>query len=64
MVDRGRMRDVRGARNPHAKLTPEDVRQIRAGYASGVTQQELADMFNVQQAHVSRVVRRETWAEV
>jgi len=64
MVRKGRMRSVRGARNPNVRLTSEDVIAMRAAYKAGETQQALADRYGVAQAYVSRIIRRQAWVEV
>jgi hypothetical protein len=51
-----------GERNPRAKLTTEDVLELRRLYRlGGITQQELADRFGVKQITVSNIVLRRTW---
>lgn len=77
MVSKGRQRmdGVRGEQNPMrlyqgilsggrhgmARLTENDVSEIRRRYADGETQKRLADAFGVNQTHISRIVRRESW---
>jgi len=47
---------------PGAKLTPDQVAEIRQKYlAGGVLQRELAAQFGVNQQSVSNIVRGETW---
>ncbi len=49
---------ARGERHGMAKLTEQNVRDIRANYAlCRVTQAELAARFGVAQTHVSAIVR-------
>lgn len=56
-------RDMRGPKNPRAKLTAQDMKEIRASYsAGGVTQLQLANRFGVNRASIGRVVRGESWA--
>jgi hypothetical protein len=56
---------ARGERNGFAKLTPEQVAEIRRRYAAGgVSQQSLADEFGFGQSTISHIVLRETWAHV
>lgn len=58
----GRVRhDMRGARNPLAKLTNKKVTHMRALYKAGTKQTELAKMFGITQANVSEIVRFKTW---
>ena len=52
--------DGRGTRNPSAKLTDNDVREIRA--LEGVkSQREIAKKFGIGQAHVHRIHKRLRW---
>jgi DNA-binding MarR family transcriptional regulator len=49
----------------NAKLTPEQVVEIRAIYdAGGVRQVDLAKQYGVSQRAISLVVRRETYRDV
>lgn len=54
-------------RHPHgethgcARLRAEDVQVIRK---SSLTQVELAKLFGVRQAHISRIICRQSWAHV
>lgn len=49
----------------NAKLTPEQVKDIRATYdAGGVRQVDLAKQYGVSQRAISLVVRRETYRDV
>lgn len=54
----GGLIDQFGQKNPAAKLTGNQVAQIRLAYAKGgYTMQELSDRFGVRVQHISRVVR-------
>src|SRR5947199_536257 len=54
-----------GELNTAAKLTTDQVREIRERYAAGgVSQQALADEFGVSQPHLSRIVRGEWWTHI
>lgn len=53
-----------GTRHWKAVLEEQDVRKIRALYASGVRQTSLAVEFGVTQTQVSNIVRRKSWAHV
>lgn len=58
MVAKGRAADRWGARNPNARLTDEDVAEIRRlRTEEGMTQQAIADQFGVGQTWISRLVR-------
>lgn len=70
MVERGRSgrghlyatAEVRGERNPRAKLTEPQVADIRRRYAEGgVRQVDLAREFGVSQPMIGYIVRGEHW---
>jgi hypothetical protein len=55
----------RGQDNGSAKLTEDQVRKIRAGYAAGgITQQALAAKYEVSQVTISQIIRRKKWSYV
>lgn len=54
-------RTARGERHGCAKLSADDVSSIRTSYENGYTQIQLATAFNVSQAQISKIVRRESW---
>lgn len=54
-----------GEKNSQAKLTTEEVLQIRADYLhGGITQRELGEAYGVSQTHVSDIVRGKVWAHL
>ena len=53
----------RGQRNPFAKLSPGQVRDIRS-LASGTSLSELARQFGVSKTSISQVINRKTWKHV
>jgi hypothetical protein len=56
---------LRGERNGRAKLTADDVHQIRQMYASGSCDKAtLARLFKVSDVNVTAIVRYETWRHV
>lgn len=55
---------MRGVVNRAAKLTDDQVREIRARYANGEVQVVLAAAFNVTQVTVSLITRRKTWTHL
>lgn len=56
---------VRGERRPQAKLTEDDVREIRRIYATGNwTYAQLAKRFNVGITTICDVVRRKAWKHI
>lgn len=52
----------RGARHGRAKLTPEDVREIRQMAAAGRLQAEIVARFGIAQTTVSQIITRKTWS--
>lgn len=61
MYAKGRRVPARGERNRHAKLTVEQVQEIRDRYAGGEIQISLAKAFGVSQPAISQIVRRAHW---
>lgn len=56
---------ARGEANARSKLTDAAVSDIRRRYAAGgVSQQDLADEYGIQQSQISRVIRRTIWQHV
>jgi hypothetical protein len=54
----------RGDRHPAAKLTEDQVREIRRLSAEGWTLARLRERFGVRMSTLSYIVRRETWRHV
>lgn len=72
-IDKGRIiplvvqpaRRARGSRSGMAKLTEDQVREIKTRYGKdGVTQQMLATEFGVTQGKISYIIRGKTWKHV
>jgi hypothetical protein len=62
---KGRSSDRRGSKCPTAKLTSQEVREIRSEAALGVlTQRMLADVYGVAQSQVSAAINRKQWVNV
>ena len=58
-------RAPKGVANGGAKLTEDDVREIRRLYATGnFTRRELARQFGVSVPTISKIVNRQTWKHV
>lgn len=55
---------MRGTRNAAAKLTDDQVRDIRQQYAGGARQVDLASQFGVSQTLISQIVRRAVWKHI
>lgn len=56
--------DNRGTKNGRSKLTEEEVREMRSLYSAGWTQAMLGERFGIDQAGVSRVILRKSYADV
>lgn len=54
----------RGIHHRHAKLTEDNVREIRRRAAQGETRQSIATHFGITHSAVTKVVNRYTWAHV
>lgn len=55
---------LRGEDVAQAKLTEAQVLEMRALYAAGARQVDLAERFGVRQITVSAIVRRKTWKHI
>ncbi len=64
MIAKGRGICFGGAGNGYAKLTDEDVIDIRKLVLEGTTQIDVAKEFGITQANVSLIVLRKTWAHI
>ena len=63
MVEKGR--SLRGVKNSQAKLTENEVREIRALYALGShSQRDLAKIYGIDQTTIGDVVNRLYWQHV
>ena len=64
-VKAGRAKGPTGERHASAKLTEDDVREIRRRYAAGgITQTALGDEFGVLNSTISRIINRQKWAHI
>ena len=60
-----RERQLKGEETPQAKLTEDEVLDIRARYATGtITQRALAEEYGVHKSLISQIVRRKLWAHL
>lgn len=62
MMEKGR--GMIGSRQPTAKLTEAAVTAIRAAYAGGARQREIAAQYGVSQPIISEIVTRRKWKHV
>ncbi len=63
-VVKGRMARQIGERNSRAKLTEDDVREIVRLRKTGLTQQAIADLYNVSQVRVSSIMLGKSWSHL
>lgn len=65
MVAKGRARngDVRGERNPSARITWEIVRSIRRDFISGDARKVIAERYRMRQRNVDQIIRGDLWKE-
>lgn len=61
---KSRGRQSRGAHRPKAKLTEDDVREIRHLLSLGAAQASVARRFGVSQARISRINSGKLWSHV
>ncbi len=64
MIDRNRRAEFDGERNGRAKLTEENVREIRRRCNDGETQARMAAEFHVSDVLIGLIVRRLAWRNV
>lgn len=57
-------RRAKGERSGQAKYNREIILRVRYLYEFGFQQKEIAAITGMAQSHVSRIVRRETWAHI
>ena len=63
MVDRDRQ--AKGERHSYAKLTDQQVREIRELWAAGgKTKKEIGERFGITARNVLSIVRRDTWVHI
>lgn len=58
---RGRGGSSKGETNPSAKLTAEDVRQIRKLLSAGLSQRRVAEVYQVSSPLISMIDKRKLW---
>lgn len=57
-------RQVRGTNNGTAKLNDQAIRDIRKLWEKGMTQTDIAEIWDVSQATISYIVRKKRWLHV
>lgn len=63
MVQRRRQKGARGVRNRKARLSEQEVREIRAAY-TGTNTSALASQYGVGVPHVWQIVTRRAWRHI
>jgi len=64
MATSSTVQDRRGERHPRAKLTAEQVLDLRLAWARGEPQTSIARRLNVSQSTISRIVRGKRWTHL
>jgi len=64
MAERGRNRQPKGVRNAKAKLTEQQVRDVRAMLAAGFSQRRVAADFSIDRSVVCRIHTRKIWGHL
>ncbi|WP_084542836.1 HNH endonuclease [Deinococcus murrayi] len=64
MLAKGRQNPPKGSRNGQARLTEDDVREIRRLGKSGVHQREVAERFGISYSYANNVINGERWKHV
>jgi hypothetical protein len=62
MVAKGRNADNRGQNNRNAKLTKDQVEQIKELRKTGLLQRELANIYSVTQTQISTILLGKQWS--
>ena len=62
-ADAGR-HEMAGVANPKAKITDDDVREMRKRFADGATYRDLVALYPLDNTGVWRVITRRSWAHV
>ena len=64
-IERGRQKAKKGSENPNAKITEQDVVEIRRLYAtSEMPGTKLAEKYGISQANVYEIIHRTAWKHV
>lgn len=63
-IKKGRRANRKGEQNPNSKLTDYQAQKIRELYQLGISQEELAKMFNVARRTIYNIRKNISWAHV
>lgn len=64
MKTKGRMGNFKGEANPRAKLTTQQVLEIRVRYAHGENRAVLSKIFPVNRATIGKIVHYQLWSHI
>jgi DNA-binding transcriptional regulator YiaG len=64
MYAKGRNRDDKGEKHPRAKLSGQQVCEIRAEVARGVKRSQVARLYGLSWNHVKMIADRTTWGHL
>ena len=64
MVAKGRQHHQRGSSNGNARLTEQDIAEMRRLLAVGTLQTAIAERFGVTQSRISQIKRRVAWSHM
>ena len=59
MVSKGR--SLRGTRNPHARLNPQQVREIRRRVAEGENRKDIQEEYGIAPSTLHSIIKRVSW---
>lgn len=62
MMKKGR--SMKGEKHPKAKLTKENVLDIRRLHKEGIKQTKIAEMFNVLASYINCIIKKRTWKHI
>ncbi|MFA4834839.1 MAG: NUMOD4 domain-containing protein [Dehalococcoidia bacterium] len=63
-VNHGKARGAQGEKHSRAKLTDQDILEIRTLFKKGLTKAQLTAMYPVDFSNVSRIIDRKTWRHI
>jgi hypothetical protein len=63
-VNHGKARGAQGEKHSRAKLTDQDVIEIRTLFKRGLTKAELTAIYPVDFSNISRIITRDTWRHI
>lgn len=64
MYVRGRNPDRRGTKHPLARISEDQVREIRTLASCGLRRMDIAEKFGISDKYVGKIVRRENWSHI